>query len=55
MLNIYLYKKIGKAQFNRLKRFFCDDHILTDQYEGVTKSFAEVFSSDHLDSLYVNG
>ncbi|MBT2616601.1 replication initiation and membrane attachment family protein [Bacillus sp. ISL-78] len=53
MLNIYLYKKIGKAQFNRLKRFFCDDHILTDQYEGVTKSFAEVFSSDHLDSLYV--
>ncbi|MFD6443402.1 replication initiation and membrane attachment family protein, partial [Peribacillus sp. NPDC060186] len=41
------------VQFNRLKRFFCDDHILTDQYESVTKSFAEVFSSDHLDSLYV--
>ena len=53
MLNIYLYKKIGKVQFNRLKRFFCVDTIATDQFEYVTKSFAEVFSSDHLDSLYV--
>ena len=54
LLNIYLYKKVGKAQFQRLKRFFCDDLISTGEFEEVTKSFTEVFASDHLDSLYVS-
>ncbi|MFD0047730.1 replication initiation and membrane attachment family protein [Actinomycetes bacterium NPDC127524] len=53
MLNIYLYKKVGKAQFMRLKKFFCDDRVPVGEYEQVTKSFTEIFASDHLDSLYV--
>lgn len=54
MLNIYLYKKVGKVQFGRLKKFFCDDAVSAEDYQPVTKSFTEVFASDHLDSLYVS-
>ncbi|MEC2054676.1 replication initiation and membrane attachment family protein [Peribacillus psychrosaccharolyticus] len=54
MLNIYLYKKIGKAHFNRLKKFFCDDRIQVDEFEEVTKSFSAIFTSDHMDSLYMS-
>lgn len=52
MLNIYLFKKIGKAQYNRLKRFFADDLLPLHEYKNVTKTFAEIFTSDH--SLYVS-
>ncbi|AIE60988.1 replication initiation and membrane attachment family protein [Bacillus methanolicus] len=46
MLNIYLYRKIGKNQFNRLKRFFSDQKIPepTD-YKEITKAFQDVFAS----------
>lgn len=53
MLNIYLYKKVGKVQFAKLKRFFSDESINEEGFEETTKSFAEVFASSHLDSLYV--
>ena len=52
MLNIYLFKKIGKAQYTRLKRFFSDEFLPIQEYENVTKTFAEIFASDH--SLYVS-
>ena len=52
MLNIYLFKKIGKAQYTRLKRFFSDELLPIQEYENVTKTFAEIFTSDH--SLYVS-
>ncbi|MGM9924587.1 MAG: replication initiation and membrane attachment family protein [Bacillus sp. (in: firmicutes)] len=52
MLNIYLYKKVGKGQFTKLKRFFSDDSWNAADYKDTTKSFTEVFSSQ-LDSLYV--
>ncbi|MEH6942417.1 replication initiation and membrane attachment family protein [Bacillus sp. JJ722] len=52
MLNIYLYKKVGKGQFTKLKRFFSDDTWNEAEYKDTTKSFTEVFSSQ-LDSLYV--
>ena len=52
MLNIYLFKKIGKAQYSRLKRFFADDLLPVQEYENVTKSFVEVFASDR--SIYVS-
>ncbi len=54
MLNIYLYKKIGKAQFAKLKKFFCSEALDTSTYQETTVTFAEVFSSSHLDSsLYI--
>lgn len=52
MLNIYLYKKVGKGQFAKLKRFFSDDSWNVEEYKDTTKSFTEVFTSQ-LDSLYI--
>jgi replication initiation and membrane attachment protein len=46
MLNIYLYRKIGKNHFFRLKRFFSDLKIPTDkEYHDVTRAFQDVYSS----------
>jgi replication initiation and membrane attachment protein len=46
MLNIYLYRKIGKNHFARLKRFFSDQQIPKEnEYVNVTKAFQDVFTS----------
>lgn len=46
MLNIYLYRKIGKTHFARLKRFFSDKQKPKDEeYLEVTRAFQEVFAS----------
>lgn len=47
MLNIYLYRKIGKAQFARVKRFFSDQNMQDSDYKQVTKMFQDVFTSCH--------
>jgi replication initiation and membrane attachment protein len=55
MLNIYLYQKIGKKQFSRLKRFFSDKKMpATKEYKEVTKAFQEVYSSSSPESLQVS-
>jgi replication initiation and membrane attachment protein len=52
MLNIYLYQKIGKKQFSRLKRFFSDKkRPSTTEFKEVTKAFQEVYSSSSPQSL----
>lgn len=52
MLNIYLYQKVGKKQFNRLKRFFSDQQKPSnDEYKDITKAFQEVYSSASPESL----
>ncbi|MEH7252077.1 DnaD domain protein [Neobacillus niacini] len=46
MLNIYLYRKIGKNHFSRLKRFFSDKQKpMEEDYEEVTRAFQDVFAS----------
>ncbi|MEH7354369.1 replication initiation and membrane attachment family protein [Neobacillus drentensis] len=46
MLNIYLYRKIGKNHFARLKRFFTDHRKPTEkEYQNVTRAFQDVFAS----------
>ncbi|NWQ42967.1 DnaD domain protein [Bacillus sp. EB106-08-02-XG196] len=46
MLNIYLYRKIGKNHFSRLKRFFSDKQkSLEEDYVEVTRAFQDVFAS----------
>ncbi|WP_059171589.1 replication initiation and membrane attachment family protein [Bacillus sp. FJAT-27445] len=46
MLNVYLYRKIGKNHFSRLKRFFSDRTTWDREgYEEVTKPFQDVFVS----------
>ncbi|WP_066292571.1 replication initiation and membrane attachment family protein [Bacillus sp. FJAT-29937] len=52
MLNIYLYKKIGKNQYSRLKRFFSEDKVDSKgNYYEVTKSFQDIFMTSHMDSI----
>ena len=46
MLNIYLYRKIGKNHFARLKRFFSDQQMpIEEGFMDITKAFQDVFSS----------
>lgn len=46
MLNIYLYQKVGKNQFSKLKQFFSDKAISLDEgYEDVTRAFQDVYDS----------
>jgi len=48
ILNVYLFRKIGKAQYNRLKKFFTEDRKPDEKdYKPVTKAFQDVFMSDH--------
>ncbi len=55
MLNIYLYRKIGKSQYLRLKRFFSEEKAESvEDYKEVTKEFQDVFTSSHVDSLTYN-
>lgn len=48
ILNVYLFRKIGKAQYNRLKKFFTEDRKPDEKdYKPITKAFQDVFMSDH--------
>lgn len=52
MLNIYLYRKIGKNHFSRLKRFFSDRKKPDDgEFRDVTRSFQDVYASVSPESL----
>jgi replication initiation and membrane attachment protein len=52
LLNIYFYRKVGKNQFLRLKRFFTDNAInQQDGYSEVTRAFQDVFVSVSPDAL----
>ncbi|ALC89708.1 Replication initiation and membrane attachment protein [Bacillus sp. FJAT-18017] len=53
MLNVYLYRKIGKNNFARLKKFFCDKAMDGNEgYRDVTKAFQEVYSSAPPDAIH---
>lgn len=51
VLNVYLYNRIGKTVYNKLKAFFSTNAIDYEQYEQVTHSFNEVFVSLHQSEL----
>ncbi|PKG25010.1 replication initiation and membrane attachment family protein [Niallia nealsonii] len=52
MLNVYLFRKIGKGQYARLKRFFSDKKLPeTSEYISITKGFPDVFMSDHQSAI----
>ena len=55
MLNVYLYRKVGKNHFLRLKRFFSDKSSAGDPaYAEITKAFQDVFVSVPPDALKYN-
>lgn len=46
MLNVYLYRKIGKNHFLKLKKFFCDQSLQSlKEYRDVTKNFEDIYDS----------
>lgn len=45
LLNIYLYSKIGNAQYQRLRRFFSDEPMPENGFDEVTRSFQDVFET----------
>lgn len=45
VLNIYLYNRLGKTSFNKVKQFFADHRINENDYREVTSSFSDVFLS----------
>lgn len=45
VLNIYLYNRLGKNKFMKLKRFFSDEELDLKAYKPITKTFNEVFVS----------
>jgi replication initiation and membrane attachment protein len=52
MLNIYLYRKIGRNHFARLKQFFSDQEKPLDEgFLNITKAFQDVFESASPGSL----
>lgn len=56
MLNVYLYRKVGKNQFSRLKRFFSDKSFAAKSgYAEVTKAFQDVFVSVPPEALVPTG
>ncbi|RSD27678.1 replication initiation and membrane attachment family protein [Mesobacillus subterraneus] len=55
MLNVYLYRKVGKNQFSRLKRFFSDKSVQAEPgFSEITKAFQDVFLSVSPEALRQN-
>ena len=47
LLNIYLYQKIGRDYYQRLKHTFRDEPLDTNGFDKVTKGFQDIFVSSH--------
>ncbi|MCC3356470.1 replication initiation and membrane attachment family protein [Bacillus sp. REN16] len=45
VLNVYLYNRLGKSKFFKLKQFFSDHELDLHAYKPITKAFSEVFES----------
>ncbi|WP_330994718.1 replication initiation and membrane attachment family protein [Rossellomorea vietnamensis] len=52
MLNVYLYRKIGRTHYLRLKKFFTDASADKNQYSDITRSFQDVFTSEPINFLH---
>jgi replication initiation and membrane attachment protein len=50
LLNVFLYRKIGRPHFLRLKRTFCDKDVKSADFRDVTHDFPDVFSTGYTDS-----
>ncbi|MGM0853385.1 MAG: replication initiation and membrane attachment family protein [Bacillota bacterium] len=51
MLNVYLYRKIGRTHYLRLKKFFTDELVDKQQHVNITRSFQDVFTSEQINFL----
>lgn len=51
VLNVYLYNRLGKGKFFKLKQFFSDHEPDLDTYKPITKAFNEVFASAQVSKM----
>ncbi|OMP67479.1 replication initiation and membrane attachment family protein [Domibacillus epiphyticus] len=49
LLNVFLYRKIGRPHFLRLKQMFCDKEVKTADFLDVTHDFPDVFTTSYTD------
>lgn len=53
ILNVVLYNNLGKKEYEKLKSYFKTPHINTSNYQDITASFSDIFSSVPLTSYEV--
>ncbi|ALF11775.1 replication initiation and membrane attachment family protein [Parageobacillus thermoglucosidasius] len=51
MLNVFLYHRIGKHKFQKLKQFFSAPSIDRTKFSPVTRAFHDVFASVHVEQM----
>jgi replication initiation and membrane attachment protein len=51
VLNIFLYNRVGKSKFNKLKQFFSTSTIDMSKFSSITRSFNEIFYSVHPEQM----
>lgn len=51
MLNVFLYRQLGRTHFLRLKEIFSDKMIEKKDYKDITRTFQEVFSTNNSDNF----
>ncbi|ANB62322.1 replication initiation and membrane attachment family protein [Anoxybacteroides amylolyticum] len=51
MLNVFLYNRVGRTKFQKLKQFFSIPALDTQHFSPITRSFNEVFASVHPEQM----
>ncbi|MBA2873771.1 replication initiation and membrane attachment family protein [Thermaerobacillus caldiproteolyticus] len=51
VLNVFLYNRIGKTKFHKLKQFFSTPSIDRTKFSPVTRSFNDIFYSVHPEQM----
>ncbi|MFC3883194.1 replication initiation and membrane attachment family protein [Bacillus songklensis] len=54
VLNIYLYNRLGKSIFQKVKHYFSDRSLEEGGFQSVTRSFNDVFRSLHTSEMISN-
>lgn len=54
VLNIYLYNRLGKSIFQKVKHYFCDRSLEEGGFQPITRSFNDVFRSLHTSEMISN-
>ncbi|MCZ0754883.1 replication initiation and membrane attachment family protein [Anoxybacillus sp. J5B_2022] len=51
VLNVFLYSRVGRTKFHKLKQFFSVPAIDTSGFSPITRSFNEIFTSVHPEQM----
>lgn len=51
MLNVFLYNRVGRTKFQKLKQFFSIPALDTQHFSPITRSFNDVFASIHPEQM----